>query len=317
MVGFGDVRRRERGVRPIAVRTALVLLACTAALTGVVTRPAPAQGALGTKTPHLAVILMENKEYSQVVGNANAPYLNTTLIPAGRLFSKYYAATHPSLPGYLVLTSGQYGGCVTDTCPTNSLTSDNLFAQMNRATVPVSWKVYAEGMPANCYRANKGGYLARHNPALYYTSLSAAGDGSCATNDVPYSGLATDMAAGTLPDFSFIVPNQYNDMHTDRSLTPCQLGGPVQNQICQGDAWLRDRVPALLSDGGRNDVTVVVVFDEGATGQGGGGNVMLLEAGPATCQACTDATPFNAYGLLESVERWFGLPALGPASGDL
>lgn len=304
-------------MRRLGTRIAFVGLVGSTILVGALTKSAPRATAIGSPTPHLAIIVMENKEYSGIVGNPNAPYINNTLIPTGRLFTRYYGAAHPSLPDYLVLTSGQYGGCVTDICPTNSVAANNIFRQMNQALPAVSWKVYAEGMPSNCYRGNYKGYLVRHNPTTFYSNLGPGGDNSCATNNVKLPELTTDLAAGTLPDFSFIVPNQYHDMHTDRNLAPCQLGFPTQNQICQGDTWLRSQVPALLSNGGRKDVTVLLAFDEGATGAGGGGHIAMVEIGPATCDGCTDATPFNHYGLLQAMERWFGLPILNPASDDL
>jgi hypothetical protein len=230
-----------------------------------------------------------------------------------------HAVTHPSLPDYLVLTSGRYGTCVTDACPRRSSSADNLFAQMNHALTPVSWKVYAESMATNCALENKGAYAVRHNPPTYYSNLGPppAGDGSCAANDVPSSRLSADLAAGMLPDFAMVIPNLYNDMHSDRNAPACQLGSRVQNQVCQGDTWLRANLPAILSDGGRDDVTALLVFDEGSSAEGGGGKVALVETGPTTCGGCTDATPWNHYGLANALAAWFGLPAFSPARDNL
>lgn len=269
--------------------------------------------ALGTPTSHLVVVMLENKEYSQVVGSSAAPYLNSTLIPSGKLFTAHYASTHPSLPNYLVLTSGQYGGCINDSCPTNSMTRPNLFSAMN--TAGVSWKVYAESMPSACYRANSGGYVVRHNPPLYYSGLAA--DGSCAQRDVPLPVLSTDLSAGTLPDFSMVIPNLWNDMHNDKNLAPCQLGSAVADELCQGDNWLATWIPQIVSDGGRNDTTVIVTFDEGTTQQGGAGRVMMVEVGPSTCVGCTDSGPSNHYGLATALSQWFGLSPLYPNSPQI
>ena len=101
-------------------------------------RPTPAS-ALGPPTPHLAVIVLENKDYRQVVGRVTAPYINDVLIPSGRLFTQYYATAHPSLPNYLTLTSARFGRCVTDSCPRPAIPSESLFHQMNQAGI--SWKV--------------------------------------------------------------------------------------------------------------------------------------------------------------------------------
>ena len=80
------------------------------------------------------------------------------------------------------------------------------------------------------------------------TSPTLAG---CATEDVPYTQLAHDLAAGTLPAFSFITPNLLDDMHT--------------GTIAQGDKWLAAHLPAILDSpeytGG--STVVFITWDEG------------------------------------------------------
>ncbi len=271
----------------------------------------PPASALGAPSPHLVVVMMENKEYSQVIGNSAAPFINTTMVTTGDLHTSYYSATHPSLPNYLVVTSGQYHGCVTDSCTPSTVPGPDLFSQLSSAGI--SWRAYQESMPSNCYRKGSyggpGGYVLKHNPAIFYTDVST----SCPTNDVPLTALTTDLAAGTLPAFSFIAPNLYNDMHADRNTAPCALGSAVNDEVCQGDQWLSAWVPQLLSDGGRNDVTLMLTFDEGTSNQGGGGRVVLLEDGASTpCSGCTDPGPSNHYGLSQAIDDWFGLPELHP-----
>jgi hypothetical protein len=280
------------------------------AVFGVATIAGPVPQALGAATPHLVVIVLENKEYTTVVGSGAAPYLNGTLMPASKVFTQYYATDHPSLPDYLALTSATTAGCVVDSCPPGFDTSDNLFHQLDRAGI--SWKAYQGGMPSNCYPGNTGTYLVRHNPAVYYSDLSS---GSCARNDVPLGQLAVDLSGGTLPSFIWISPDMYQDMHTNQKKAPCQLGGATKNEICQGDRWLKQTLPSLLSlnadaDPG-NDVTVVLTFDEGATGQGGGGRILTLETGPNVTSG-QDATMYGHLSLLNAIETWFGLPKLRP-----
>jgi len=270
----------------------------------------PVPHALGSSTPHLVFIIMENKEYSAVVGSSAAPYINGTLIPASDVFTQYYATDHPSLPDYLSLSSATTAGCVVDSCTPGFDTSNNLFNQLDNAAI--SWKAYQGGMPSNCYASNTGTYLVRHNPPAYYANLSG---GSCATNDVPIGQLATDIAAGTLPSFSWITPNMYDDMHTNHKLAPCTLGTAVLNEVCQGDRWLSQNLPPLLalnsdSDQG-NDVTVVFTFDEGSTGKGGGGQVLTLVIGPNVTPG-SDATMYGHLGMLNAIEDWWGLPRLHP-----
>ena len=52
---------------------------------------------------HVAVIVMENKEYDEVIGSPAAPFING-LAKQYALAQAMYATTHPSLPNYLALT---------------------------------------------------------------------------------------------------------------------------------------------------------------------------------------------------------------------
>jgi len=300
-----------------------LLVAASAALAVVLVAlsgsgPAGPAGALGDTggSQHLVLVVLENKNFEDVVGNPNAPYLNGTLIPSGRLFTAYTAALHPSLPNYLVLTGGDTHGCLTDQCARDSITGQNLFHELGAAGLGApgpAWKAYVEDMPKSCYRSNAAPYAVRHNPPAYYTNLDGrTGDGSCARDDVPYPQLASDLAAGRLPPFALLVGNLYDDMHTDRNASPCALGSALQDEICQGDSWLAAELPAVLSDGGRNDVTVLVVWDEGRSGLGGGGHVPLLELGAGVTAGTTEASPLGHYGLVNAIADWFGVPRLAP-----
>ncbi len=89
----------------------------------------------------------------------------------------------------------------------------------------------------------------------------------------PFTQFATDVANGTLPEFSFIIPNIYDDAHTGSSH--------------QADAWLQVKVVEPLSyrsafQPGGNGV-LIVDFDEAADSdtQHGGGHVAVVFDGPS------------------------------------
>jgi len=71
------------------------------------------------KVPHLDhvfVIMMENHYYSQVLGNANAPFINSYATTAN-LATNYYAVGHPSLTNYLEIIGGSNFGIINDDSP--------------------------------------------------------------------------------------------------------------------------------------------------------------------------------------------------------
>lgn len=65
---------------------------------------------------HAFVILMENHHFSQIIGNANAPFINSYATSAN-LATNYYAVGHPSLTNYLELVGGSNFGVINDDSP--------------------------------------------------------------------------------------------------------------------------------------------------------------------------------------------------------
>ena len=263
-------------MRRIAVHC-LVFVSIGAVLTAT---PAPA----AVPTPPVVLIVMENHSYGQIVGSAQAPYMNGTFIPAGELLTNSWAVSHPSLPNYLAMTAGSRLGCATDSCPPGSFRSNNLFAQLDRAGL--GWRAWEESMPSNCRASDSGSYVVRHNPPAYFARLVSRG--VCGQWDVPYPS--------TLPPlqpFTFITPNICDDMHS------CSIGA--------GDAWLAGHVPGLLATG----AVVIITFDEGTSADN---QVMTAVVGPGVGAATSDHHRYTHYSLLGGLEAYFGLPALGKAA---
>jgi len=260
---------------------------------------------------HVIWIWMENRSYSDIIGNTSqAPYINSLAASCG-LASNYHNTTHPSLPNYLAATSGlaqsrlpilSYLDCnVSVICDTSAR---SIFGQGE------TWKAYEESMPSNCDRSNSGEYAVRHNPAPYYTSLSG-----CASHDVPYTRLATDLADNALPAFSFITPNLIDDMH--------------DGTIAQGDAWLAAKLPAILNSRQYRAGTtaVFVTWDEGSGGYpiedcddttttDASCRVPTIVISPSTPAGATSGTFFDHYSLLGTTEEMLRLPKLGQASSS-
>ncbi|MGA9856770.1 MAG: hypothetical protein WBQ18_02845, partial [Solirubrobacteraceae bacterium] len=70
------------------------------------------------KVQHVVWILMENKNYSSVVGSGQAPYINRLAHRYG-LATNYSGISHPSLPNYIALTSGSDQGISDDSDPSS------------------------------------------------------------------------------------------------------------------------------------------------------------------------------------------------------
>jgi phospholipase C len=303
-------------VRNRLLLTAAIMLATIGAATGVTpaSPAAAASGPCGTATTpptyrHVIWIWMENRSLGDIIGNTSqAPYINSLAASCG-LATDYHGTTHPSLPNYLAATSGTAQGSLPATtyldCDVSvicDMTVGSIFGQGE------SWKAYEESMPSNCYKSNSGEYAVRHNPAVYYTSLSG-----CASKDVPYTQLATDLADNALPAFSFITPNLIDDMH--------------DGTIAQGDAWLAGHLPAILNSKQYQSGTtaVFITWDEGSGGYpiedcdntsvtDTSCIVPTIVISPSTPAGTTSGPFFDHYSLLGTTEQLLGLPKLASAS---
>ena len=183
------------------------------------------------------------------------PYLNG-LASANGLATQYYADAHPSLPNYFELTVGAgtsitgiegdfYHGVVTQ---------DNVVRALTGAGK--TWKCYAESLPAIGYLGgDSGAYLQHHDPFAYFSDVQ-----SRASNIVPFTQLATDMANNNLPDYAFIVPNVNNDAHN------CPAGMATctdAQKLAAADQWLSTNISPLLASTAFQNSLLIVVFDEG------------------------------------------------------
>ena len=247
---------------------------------------------------HVLWIWMENENGTVVDGSPSTPYLSGLGAQCG-VASAYTVIGHPSLPNYLGATSGlplsALGPFVSDCQPASNcqLPGTGMFG-----LVP-SWKAYEESMPMPCAPVSAGSYLVRHNPPAYYADLV-----DCAAHDVSYDQLATDLATGQLPAFSFVTPNRCHDMHN------CSIG--------TGDAWLASEVPKLLtSDAYRaGQLVVFITFDEGRDGRDGQDcamspdptcHVLTVVVSPWTVPGTRTSTPFSHYSLLRTTLELLGV----------
>lgn len=247
-----------RGGRVLGVVLALVVAGLTACHSGAV-RPY-ATSTEGQGRPKVLLVVEENKPYGEIIGSDKAPYLNRLAVRYGlaTAFDAGYPTDCPSLPAYLLLTSGStHGICDDGDATRHRIDGPNIFAQV--AASGRQWRGYAQSMPMPCRLTNDDDYVVRHAPAPYY--VSAQDD--CADWDVPMGtrtsgAFHTDVTQGRLPAFSFVTPDVCHEMH-----------GGVRcfgDDVRAGDTWLRDWLPMVLDgpDYRTGKLTVIVTWDEGS-----------------------------------------------------
>lgn len=254
---------------------------------------APGVGASPVPTfRHVFLIVMENREYSEIVGNAHAPYVNE-LIDRYGLATDYTAVAHPSEPNYLALFSGSTQGVSDD--GVHDLGGKNLADQIEAHQR--TWRVFAENVPGGCYRGavardgpdGHGTYTRKHEPAISFTDV--ADDPRRCAWIVGLRGF--DPAAA---DLELIVPNMCHDGHD------CSTA--------QADAFLRRFVPPILADPAMAGSVLFLTWDEGDSRVGGGGRVVTVVVGPGVKPGYRSAVRHSHYSLLRTIEEAWGLGCL-------
>lgn len=235
--------------------------------------PAPAP-------PHIFVIVMENRSYSQAIASKYV----STLAAQYAIATNYRGVSHPSLPNYLALTSGTTWGITDDGF--HALPAGGLGAQLTGAGI--EWRAYMEGMSNGCFHSPYP-YALKHNPFAYYGS-------ACPAQVVPFTQFASDMA-GSVPQFVWITPNLCHDGHDCSSAV--------------ADAWLSQTVPTILNSNAWQDGGMLVItWDEGED-SANSVLTLIVRPDPVTHKS---AKAYNHYSLLATIEDLLGVARLGQAA---
>jgi phospholipase C len=279
-----------------------VSIAAAATLAAALVLPAGIASAAGTvhRFDHVVIVVMENKNYNQIIGRPDeAPYINS-LASGGALFSNSFAASHPSQPNYLALFSGSTQGVTNDNCPKNFKNVPNLGTELIRAGL--SFAGYSETMPSAGYTGcshglSLFGYTRSHNPWVDFSNVPAA-------SSLTFASFPKDYAR--LPTVSIVVPNECHDMHS------C----PRDN----GDRWLKANLGRYASWARSHNSLLIVTWDEDGTifeipllGGGDGNKVPTIFYG-AHVRTGTYGEHTSHYGILRTIEHMYGLPHAGSAS---
>ncbi len=250
---------------------------------------------------HIVLIVFENEGYQSVIGSALMPNLNA-LAKQYVLLNNYFARTHPSLPNYISLVSGDTQKITSD-CTTCFVNAPNLADEIEASGR--TWKSYEESMPSACFVGDASPYAQKHDPFLYFDSIRN-NPARCQQSIVPLTQLDTDLAANQLPNFSFITPNLCNDGHN------CSVE--------VADKWLAQMVNKLQSSPalGQNSL-IIITFDESGTDSTAsccgmpakaGGQVATILISPQAKAGYVDNAPYSHFSLLKTILAAWALPDL-------
>ena len=278
---------------------------------------------------HVFIIMMENTSFTSLIGNSNAPFINFAAATYG-LAINYFGVTHPSQPNYIAATSGSTNGVTND----NDTTIDvpNIVDQLE--SHGKTWKAYMQSLSLCVTKLDHACgnqlYERKHDPFVTYQDVQTSP--ARLANIVDFSQFGTDLANNTVPDYSWISPDQCHDMHgragpsVNPGSDPCDFSH-VQGLIATGDTFLSATVGEIMSSRAWTGNSVIfVTWDESDfTGSGpfgfgdtsgccdanpGGGHVLMLVISHSDHSARTSAVAYNHYSMLATIEDGWKLGCL-------
>ena len=277
---------------------------------------------------HVFVIMMENTGYAALIGNPNAPWINSAAHSYG-LATSYFGVVHPSQPNYIAATAGIQGA---DSDADEILSVPNIVDQLE--SHGKSWKAYMQSYslcsdPLASACGNQL-YERKHNPFVSFSDVQNSP--ARMANIADLSQLNSDLAAGSVPNYVWISPDQCNDMHGRGAAAPdpCRFAN-VQGLIATGDAFLSEWVGKIMSSSAWNgNSAIFIAWDESDfTGSStdfgfgdtsgccdsianhGGGHVVTLVISHSDHAARTSNVSYNHYSLLRTIQDGWQLGCLG------
>ena len=347
------------------MRAGLAFAACLAALAGAGPR---AEAQTVPRYAHIYVIIEENHTFDEIIGKKLAPNFNKLADQYG-LATNFFAERHPSQPNYIAILGGDTFGIQDDDAyyckrsprwspecdgstaldyADHTIAGRSLVDQLNENGL--SWKGYFEDIPSpgakhvfwpNSTEPNPHApnwlYASKHNGFMSFKSVQD--DPKRAERIVGFDALYKDAAAGILPNYAHIVPNQCNDMHGlrgDKVPDDCDSDNDP-GRIKRADGELGKIVAAVMSGPqwkAADNSAIVITFDEndnqrldshgagccgsvaGDPNNPGGGwipTIVITNHGP---RGLKDRTPYNHYSLLRTTEDAFGISEHLRHAGD-
>lgn len=252
------------------------ILAVLVMMSGATPAPAP------QPIEHVVVVVFENTN----AGSALAQKNFKAFAVQGVLFSQMQAETHPSQGNYVAMVSGGLQG----------VTGDGVY-ELQAPTIAdliekkgLTWKMYAEDYPGNCFTGNHGKYVRKHTPFISFPKLRAR---SCAK--IVNSAM---FGREPLPNVSWFIPNLNNDGH--------------DTGVAYADAWFgKNFGPLLKNPEFMKNTLVIATFDEN---EGASGNkIYTAMVGPMVKPSVSQAK-VNHYSIMKLIEDNWQLGNLG--AGD-
>ncbi len=265
---------------------------------------------------HVFLIMMENTDYGQVIGDTkNAPFMNS-LAARGTLLANYQAVYHPSDQNYLAIAGGDTFVRGPVYFPNIHVAAQNLGDLLEAAGK--SWKSYLEGMgtPCNVTTRYDKNFEPDDAPFINFNDIRS-NPGRCRAHLVDLSEWFGDLKrAASTPVFAWLAADDYDDGEMPGNGSPKSLR--VQ------DAWLKRTLgPLFAAPAWREQRSLLILtWDESSTIANNHIATIVVGSRGTVRSAYVSRRRYDHYSTARTIEAALGLPSMtsndayAPAFGD-
>jgi Phosphoesterase family len=266
---------------------------------------------------HVFLIMMENTDFGQVIGDTrNAPFMNA-LAARGALLANDQAVYHPSDQNYLAIAGGDTfvrGGAY---FPNIHIAARNLGDLLEAAGE--SWKAYLEGMgtPCNVTTRYDEHFEPDDAPFINFSDIRR-NPGRCRAHLVDLNEWPRDLGrAASTPAFAWLAADDYDDGELPGNGSPKSLR--VQ------DAWLQRTLhPLFTSPAWRQErCLLILTWDESHTTVDNHIATIVIGSQGTVKSGYVSYRHYDHYSTGRTIEAALGLPnmtsndAYAPALDDV
>ncbi len=258
---------------------------------------------------HVFLIMMENTDYGQVIGDVrDAPFINS-LAARGTLLADYQAVYHPSDENYLAIAGGDTfvrGGAY---FPEIHIAATNLADLLEAAGE--SWKAYLEGMGTPCNMSTRydRNFEPDDAPFVLFTGIRG-NPARCRAHLRDLEEWPQDLErAATTPAFAWLAADDYDDGEIPGNGSPKSLR--VQ------DSWLKRTLqPLFASPAWRGQKSLLILtWDESSTIANNHIATVVLGSRGTVRSGYVSYRRYDHYSTARTIEAALGLPSMTSNDG--
>ena len=253
---------------------------------------------------HVFVVMMENTNYSEVIGDTtDAPFINS-LAGLGTLLDNHSGVYHPSDENYLAIAGGDTFVHGAIYYPNIKVTAAHIGDELEAAGK--TWKAYEQGMGTPCNTSNNHDsyYEPDDAPFINFTDISS-NTMRCAQHLFDTTQLTTDLqSAATTPNFAWIAADDYYDGESSGN------GSAQSLQVQNG--WLQQTLQPIFNSPAwtQQRSLLILTWDESASSSGNHVATILVGSPGAVQAGHVSNTSYNHYSIGRTIENALGIAAL-------